>query len=148
MRALKFTGDPAALQLAARAVALRLRDLEPRPSRCALVPVPMHPRKRRRRGRDHAAWLAAEIGELTGARLLVGALRRVHDTVPQSDPRVTSRAANVAGAFAIARPRAVRGRRIVLVDDVSTSGATARECAAVLTAAGAARVTLLVAALG
>ncbi len=61
------------------------------------------------------------------------------------DARVLSRAANVRGAFAVRRPGRVEGRDVLLVDDVFTTGATARSCAALLRSAGARSVSLLVA---
>lgn len=113
--------------------------------RARLVSVPLHPSKRRARGFDQAAWLASEVARALRRTCLAGALVRRRATLPQGDPRVTSRAVNVAGAFAVRRVRAVRGAVIVLVDDVTTSGETARECARVLREAGAARVVLLTA---
>jgi predicted amidophosphoribosyltransferase len=72
-------------------------------------------------------------------------LRRLRPTLPQGDPRVTSREQNVASAFAMARPGAVRGRAVVLLDDVLTSGATARACARLLLGSGAEAVAAITA---
>ena len=71
-----------------------------------------------------------------------GVLVRQRATLPQGDPRVTSREGNVEGAFVVRRPRRIAGRRIVLVDDVFTSGATGRACAGLLREAGAAEVAM------
>jgi predicted amidophosphoribosyltransferase len=65
--------------------------------------------------------------------------------LPQGDVRVTSRQENIAGAFYLRRQRAITHQRVILVDDVYTSGSTARECARVLTAGGSDEVTLLTA---
>ncbi len=127
---------------------LRQRQGE-RSIRClALVSVPLHPRKLRSRGMDQAAWLAEGLTQRAGITFLPGVLRRMRETMPQGDPRVTSRAHNVADAFGLRRPRAVRGKRVILVDDVYTSGSTARECAALLRAGGCREVLLLTAARG
>ena len=110
-----------------------------------LVSVPLHAARRRERGFDHAAWLAER---LAGRLRLVAApatLVRTRATLPQGDPRVQSREGNVAGAFSVRRPAAIRGRHVVLVDDVVTSGATARQCAEVLHDAGASAVAMLAA---
>ncbi len=75
-------------------------------------------------------------------------LCRTRETLPQADPRVLSRARNVEGAFVTRRPRVIEGRHVVLVDDVVTSGATARSCVRELRNGGAAEVTVAAVALG
>jgi predicted amidophosphoribosyltransferase len=105
--------------------------------------VPLHRSRRRVRGFDQAAWLAAALARRSGLDARPWALVRTRPTLPQGDPRVTSRRGNVEGAFTVARPRAVRGRAVLLVDDVVTSAATARACAQVLRAAGATAVAVL-----
>jgi ComF family protein len=101
----------------------------------ALVPVPIHPRRRRERGYNQAELLAAALSELTGLPVR-DALERVADTPPQVDLSREQRWQNVRGAFA---PRAglSPGRRPVLIDDVQTTGATLEEGARALRAAGA-----------
>jgi predicted amidophosphoribosyltransferase len=74
-----------------------------------------------------------------------GAMARLRVTLPQGDPRVRSREGNVGSAFAVRRKQEIVGRSVVLVDDVLTSGATARECASALLEAGATRVGLVTA---
>lgn len=113
--------------------------------RPCVVSVPLHWRRRLDRGFDQAAWLAQLLAVRLGWRPVPGALRRVRATLPQGDPRVTSREGNVDGAFAVASSRAWVGRQVVLVDDVFTSGATLRQCARLLRAAGASAVAALVA---
>lgn len=113
--------------------------------RATLVPVPLHPVRRRQRGFDQTAWLAVGLGRRLRLPAAAGTLVRTRATLPQGDPRVTSRDANVDGAFAVARPLAVAGRTIILVDDVFTSGATARACAGVLRTAGASGIAMLAA---
>ncbi len=113
--------------------------------RALLVPVPLHRRRRRLRGFDQARLLAAAVARRDGLQVEPAGLRRVVATLPQGDPRVTSRERNVAKAFAAGPATSVAGRRVILVDDVMTSGATPRACAAVLVAMGAAEVALLTA---
>jgi ComF family protein len=105
-----------------------------------LVPVPLHRLRRLERGYDQAHLLGAALAEPLGLEC-VRALRRVRWTAPQGAPGAVSRAANVEGAFE-ARQR-VAGREVWLVDDVVTSGATARACAAALRRAGAREVSVL-----
>jgi ComF family protein len=105
------------------------------------VPVPLHPRRQRARGFNQAEDLARGLG-LPVAR----ALRRTRPTVSQTDLPAARRHANVRGAFAVVEGSGIRGRCVLLVDDVSTTGATTEACARVLLAAGAREVRALTAA--
>ena len=146
VRRYKLDADPAAGHLLARAMRQHWRACCPAGwQRAALVSVPLHRQRRRARGFDQAAWLARQMALPRGLSPLEGALRRTRPTRAQGDPRTTSRAGNVAGAFEVALPERLTGRRIVLVDDVFTSGATMRECARVLLEGGASAVAGLVA---
>jgi ComF family protein len=106
-----------------------------------VVPVPLHRSRRRRRGFNQAHELAGRLGVP-----MVKALRRVRATPSQTDLPAAARHDNMRNAFALARGQSVEGLRIVLVDDVSTSGATIESCARVLRAAGAADVSAVTAA--
>lgn len=112
----------------------------------ALVPVPLHALRLWRRRFNQSAALAQGIGRASGVSVRAGWLARRRATVPQVGLDRESRARNVAGAFAV--PEAARGelagRRVVLVDDVLTTGATIDACAKALARAGAARVDVLV----
>ena len=111
-----------------------------------LAPVPAHWRRLIARRYDQAALLAQRLGRLSGRRVVPDLLRRNRATVPLGDKGAAVRAALVADAFSVARPARVAGKRVLLVDDVMTSGATAEACARTLLAAGAARVEVLAAA--
>jgi ComF family protein len=107
-----------------------------------IVPMPMHWRRRWSRGFNQAELLARVIS----GRLNVpvsGAVHRRKATAPQAGLTGAQRRANMSGAFGIRRPEAVRGKRILLVDDVFTTGATAGACARRLKRAGAAKVEVL-----
>lgn len=105
-----------------------------------LVPVPLHRRRLRERGYNQSDLLARDISAVIGLPVDGLSIVRRTDTPPQA--RTTSaeqRRQNVAGAFA-ARQRGLNGKRVLLIDDVCTSGATLDSCAAVLKRAGAAAV--------
>ncbi|MBI4227660.1 MAG: ComF family protein [Candidatus Omnitrophica bacterium] len=108
-----------------------------------VIPVPLHAVRARARGLNQAAALAAPIGRALGRPVRADALIRRRATAPQSSLDVRRRRRNMAGAFAVARPEGVRGRRVLLVDDVVTTGATARACARALRRAGAVEVGVL-----
>jgi ComF family protein len=128
--------------LMARAGAALLREAE------VIVPVPLHRRRLIARRYNQAALLARALSRLSGAPAALDALRRIRATVPLADLGAAARAEVVAGAFALRPGRLdrVAGRRVLLVDDVLTSGATCSACARVLLEAGAAGVDVLVAA--
>jgi ComF family protein len=118
----------------------------------AVVPVPLHSRRLRSRGFNQALELARVAESFRrrrpGARRLpihVDALIRRRDTPPLGHEPPPLRRRRVAGAFAVPRPRQVEGKRLLIVDDVMTTGATLAECARTLLQAGAREV--LVAAL-
>jgi ComF family protein len=107
-----------------------------------LVPVPLHPRRRCWRSFNQAELLAAGLSSHLGLPVLP-LLRRIRHTRPQVGLSPEERHRNVKGAFAAVPGAVRRGATYVLVDDVYTSGATLRECAAVLVREGAGRVTAL-----
>ena len=108
-----------------------------------LVPVPLHRSRIWSRGFNQSAIVARELSRLTGLPTLAGALTRTKRTPPLKGMSPLQRRRAVAGAFKVPESEAVRGRTIVLVDDVLTTGSTANSCARALQRAGAARVELV-----
>lgn len=141
LHGLKYAGERRLTESLAAAVAARWRVAGAGGE--LLVPVPVHAERARRRGYDQAVLLTVDVAARLGLPWLA-ALERTRNTSPQFDLGRRARRVNVAGAFAIRGPKEagrVRGRWIVLVDDVVTTGSTLVACAEALRAAGAAAVS-------
>ncbi len=110
-----------------------------------LTPVPLHRWRIWKRGYNQAALIASALGRRTGLPLELELLQRIKATPPLKNMGPRERALSVRGAFRVAgeRKAALRGRHVVLVDDVFTSGATASACARALKRAGAERVDII-----
>ena len=108
-----------------------------------VVPVPLAPGKQRARGFNQAEEIARALMRVHpagGIQLDTASLVRLRETVSQTGLTRHQRQANLRGAFAVTRPEKLRGQKILLVDDVMTTGATAGECARVLLRAGAGEI--------
>jgi competence protein ComFC len=109
-----------------------------------LVPVPLHRKRWRERGYNQSSLLARELGKLTDLPVVADCLVRQQHTPPQARAAsVGERQRNVAGAFTC-RDGRLRGKQVLLIDDVTTSGATLNTCAGALKSSGAASVWGLV----
>ena len=109
----------------------------------ALIPVPIHRVRLIRRRYNQAALLAKKIAKEEKKEFIYNNLRRVRNTASQGEKSAKERRENVKGAFALCNPSAIAGKKIVIIDDVVTTGATVSECEKVLLAAGAAEVRVL-----
>ena len=134
---LKFGGDLAAGRLLSQCMA---QSLAGGALPDAIVPVPLSRQRLAQRGYNQALELARLLARALRLPLAPQVLRRTRDTAPQSELDAAARGANLRGAFAACA--ALPGPHLALFDDVVTTGATARECARVLRAAGASRISL------
>lgn len=121
----------------AETLALPMRTLDPMTTPGILLPIPLGAGRARRRGYNQAERLARALADLTGMDLQPGLLRRVRESPSQTVLAPEARRANIAGAF-VAEP--MSGARVVLVDDVFTTGATLAEAARAVAEAGAGRI--------
>jgi len=137
----KYRGRKDAARAAGRWMARHLCRFPELAGAEALVAVPLHWRKLRQRGYNQAEILAEALGAEAGLPVL-NLLKRTVSTRPQWDLDRDSRLLNLSGAFA-ARPQA-RNRRLLLIDDVCTSGTSLEECGRALRRAGAAEVNAFV----
>ena len=117
------------------------------PGQLVVIPVPMHAEKQRQRGFNHAELLARAALREAGRRhpdwalrLETNLLQRMRVTVSQAGLTTHQRRENLRGAFFAPRPARLAGKHVLLIDDIYTSGATARACSRVLRSAGAASV--------
>jgi len=143
LRSKKWTGEPAAIAMAHllwQRVGERITEERPE----VVVPVPMHWSRRLRRGTSSADVLSEvltrHLGVPTAERLLV----RRRNTLPQFNLPPKKRFSNVRGAFGISAAYNLRAERVLLVDDILTTGATCHEVAKVLRKAGARYISVVV----
>lgn len=108
------------------------------------IPVPLHNKRLRWRGYNQCSLLLAEIARKRKIQWTDRALIRHRDTRPQFELSATKRRENVKGAFACPAPGELSGKTVLLVDDITTTGATLHECVKVLKKAGVAVVDVAV----
>jgi ComF family protein len=143
LRAKKQPGEPVAETLGTL-LARKLQANTPSDTVDLVVPVPLHWRRRWQRGFNQAAAAAHRVADALGVPCRPRWLVRTRDTPAQTSQSAAARRANVMGAFRASRFARVRGLRVLLVDDVLTTGATADAAAGALIAAGAAQVRVSV----
>lgn len=142
----KFSGKSAYGEIYGRLLAMKLTRENVRADLITWVPV--SPKRRRERGYDQSELIARSVGRELGVqtRPLLRKLR--HNTAQSEISGAARRRENVQDAYAVTEAHLLQGRRILLIDDILTTGATAGECARMLRAAGAERITLAVVASG
>ena len=105
-----------------------------------VIPVPLFPARQKKRGYNQSELLARAFCQKTGLALDVKSLVRVRDTGSQTKLGREARVENMSGAFKVKDPAAVKGKTVLLIDDVATTGSTLEACAQALRLAGAKRV--------
>lgn len=113
-----------------------------------IVPVPIHHVRKRLRGYNQSELLAKELSRLTGKPVVTGAVKRIIRTKAQVDLSRTGRRENMKGAFRVVSPEVIKGKKVLLIDDVATTCSTVHECSLALRAGGATRVYVLCLAFG
>ncbi|MBI5078442.1 ComF family protein [Candidatus Saganbacteria bacterium] len=124
------------VKYASQVISLRREEVD------CIVPVPLHRLRQRQRGYNQAELLASVVGRYYEIPT-ENALERIKNTHPQFDLPKEERCMNVAGAFKVSMPEAVYNRKILLLDDIYTTGSTVAECSKALKNAGARQVSVL-----
>lgn len=105
-----------------------------------ILSVPLHAKRETQRGYNQSRLIALCVSSATGIPYADDVIRRVVDTRPQSLLGKESRYSNISGAFEVVKPHIVKDKRILIIDDIMTTGATLDECAMTLISAGAVKV--------
>jgi ComF family protein len=105
-----------------------------------VLPVPLHHRRLRKREFNQSALISKYIAEEIKSKFIPDCLVKVRDTLPQVGLRYKARVKNIKGAFKVRNSDLIKNRKIILVDDVVTTGATIRECSRTLKKAGAGKI--------
>ena len=146
LKRMKFGDRPELAQLLARLIYSRLPHMLPR--HALLLPVPLHRRRLLWRRFNQSAELCRHIGELSGQSMALEAVSRIRPTRQQIGLTRAGRKRNLRGAFAVpdSQKHRLKGRAVVIVDDVLTTGATVEAMARILRRAGAAPINVVTAA--
>jgi competence protein ComFC len=105
-----------------------------------IIPAPLHPKKLKARGFNQSEEIAKKIALFTGLPILEKTLLKIKNTAAQAELNKEQRQKNLKGAFLCAQPETIKDKKIILIDDVFTTGATMEECASTLKKAGAKEV--------
>lgn len=126
-----------------KVIAERLRDRIINWQADLIIPIPLHHRKKAERGFNQSLYLAKGISASTGITIKKNAVIRARFTSSQTKLNLVERKNNIEGAFKVTNPKIIEDKKIILVDDVITTGATISECANCLLNAGASKIFAL-----
>lgn len=126
----------------AKPLADLLTELVPEKTDC-LIPIPLHFQKLRKRRYNPPALLARRLSKILSIPIYLDVLKKISPSISQTGLSKTERKKNVAKTFHVTKPEKIVSKRILLIDDVYTTGATTDECASVLKKQGAGDVTIL-----
>jgi ComF family protein len=105
-----------------------------------IIPIPLHQLKKAERGYNQSYYIAKGVGNILKVRISDRAVKRIKYTESQTTMNLNEREENISGAFKLLHKNAVRGKNILLIDDVITTGATISECGKILLEAGANKI--------
>ena len=128
IHSLKYFGNKELAAYLARTAAIELKATGCFASIDAILPIPLHPKKEKKRGYNQSEWIAKGIGSIYGVEIERKFLRRITDTQSQTRKSIYDRHVNVERIFEVSNPSELFGKHVLLVDDVLTTGATISSC--------------------
>ncbi len=143
LHALKYKNKPEVGVLLGKMMAQELKENDTFPEADLIVSVPLHKKRRRERGYNQSDAFAEGLSEVAGIPWSGNALARIRYTKSQTGKTKVERQENVKDIFEALQPEQIRGKRIILVDDVLTTGATLESCLNVLIGAGSDTVSIM-----
>lgn len=143
IHSLKYRNNPKLGYTLGRMAAIKNKDTGLFDSVDLLLPVPLHPAKKRQRGYNQSEWIAEGIRSLTGIPIDTTSLSRTKKTESQTGKKRQERARNVEGIFRLNDTEALENKHILLIDDVITTGSTLNACAEVIKKIPGIRISIL-----
>jgi len=128
IHSLKYYGHKTLATFLGRIAALELKKDGLFASIDTIVPIPLHPKKEKRRGYNQSEWIAKGIASVYGCNIDTQLLKRTANTQSQTRKSVYDRHVNVEKIFTLTNPEPISGKHILLIDDVITTGATVSSC--------------------
>ncbi len=139
----KFQNNTDLASLFVKEILFHLKDFIEKIDPTLIIPVPLHLKRLRERGYNQCLLLAKKIAKVLDVPCDFKVLKKIKATPPQVGLSLAERYKNIKGSFAVIKPDYIKKKRIVLIDDVFTTGSTVNECAKVLMKAGAESVWVI-----
>lgn len=143
IHALKYHGNKKLGYELGRMAAITYRETSLFDTVDLLLPVPLHPKRKRQRGYNQSEWIARGIRSVTGTPIDTTSLSRLKETESQTRKQLFERSENVEDIFRLNTAETLKGKHVLLLDDVITTGSTLRACAEALKAVPGIRISLL-----
>ncbi|MDR0892511.1 MAG: ComF family protein [Mediterranea sp.] len=143
LHALKYRGEKKLGETMGRLMASELQSSGFFEGIDLILPVPLHAKKQKLRGYNQSEWIAKGVAAVTKLPLEPQLLRRVKNTETQTRKSVVARWENVDGSFELLQPEILRGKHVLLIDDVLTTGSTTTACAEAMLKAEGIRISVL-----
>ncbi len=140
LKRFKFSNKPSYYRAFGKLLATKLQSVKKLGEVDIIIPVPMHKSRQRQRGYNQAALIAGYVARELGIKMESRLLIKTKETASQSVLGKSERVCNLEGAFAIRNPERIKGKSILLIDDIVTTGSTINQCSKALKVSGAARI--------
>lgn len=142
MHQFKYQNQPEIGLMLGRWTGTEINDVQVSNKIDYIIPIPLHPKKERKRGYNQSYYFANGLSEITGIPVLNNGLKRVKNTESQTGKSREMRWLSVMEAFAVGEPERLNGKHILIVDDVVTTGSTIESCGKTLLNSGAGKLSV------